>query len=128
VFNPLSAANADASQIASRKQWMDKSLWDRNVASDPSRIVVNADWAKNAMKGEVAPVQPGDRCSFCNASLEGVTTTREKQSRTFRTWDAEMLPTKEIIINEKYISTVREVKACPDCCLKVKKPIVARVV
>jgi hypothetical protein len=114
-------------QDASRKQYMDKSLWDRNVAADKSRIVVNADWAKNAMKGE-APVQDENTCSFCGKSLQGLTTTSEKRSKSFRTWDAKQVSETEMEFTEKYISTVKTVKACPDCCLKIKKPIVARVV
>ena len=114
-----------------RASYMDKSLWDRKkLVKVEGQDITGEDWAADIFDEPARPaLQPGQfYCSFCGVVVDSTNSLSEKKPlisigvRIIEHSDG------EVETRDQVVSKVREIHACKDHYLKIRKPIVVRTV
>jgi hypothetical protein len=67
-------------------------------------------------------------CSFCGDAVDAIHRLTEKKPVIRKVIDTYKDATGEVVVQEKVVTRVETVHACPNCCLNIRKPIVVRSV
>ena len=112
-----------------RANRLDRSMWQVAEERRSSQLdVSNEAWAAGLFSDADFPDPNKEHCTFCGAEIKDqVNTLQEKKPRIV----VKDIPVKigdEITIQRKVTSQVETLKACPNCVLNIRKPIVVRTV
>jgi hypothetical protein len=104
---------------------LDMSMW-RSAEDRKSHVYVDADWATFPNSPEKDPNKL--YCSFCGSEVDQVNQLTERKPVIRKVQDTYRNDSGEIIIQEKVVSRMETVHACPNCVLQIRKPITVRTV
>jgi hypothetical protein len=114
-----------AMRIANR---LDRSLWSHAEERSKVSVVIGDEaWAKGLFEDNPVKLDPDKLyCTFCGDEIDRIHVTSERKPVIRKIIDAYKDESGEIHQIEKVISRVETIHACPNCCLKVRRPITVR--
>jgi hypothetical protein len=111
---------------------MDMSLWKLTSERRKSQVDISSEaWAAGLFPDDpdTPTVKPGQvACSFCGQGVDLINALMEKKPVIRRVMNAYRDDDGEVHIQERVTSRAETVHACKDCCLQIRKPVVAHVV
>ena len=111
-------------QIANQ---LNRSLWRNAEERNTGVCVSDEEWAKDLFPNAPQPRDPNKLyCSFCGDAVDQIAVITEKKPTITRTVDAYKDASGTVVMQEKVVTRMETVNACPRCCLKVRRPIVVR--
>jgi hypothetical protein len=113
-------------RIANR---LDRSMWQVAEQRRTSQVdITDEPWAAGLFADAVLPDPNKLYCSFCQAEITNkIDMLTEKKPVIRKVLDAFKVG-DEIALRERVMSRAEEVRACPNCILQIRKPIVVRTV
>jgi hypothetical protein len=109
---------------------LDANLWRFAEEKRTSQVDISSEpWAENLFD-DAAPMRDPSKiyCTFCNNEVQKIDLLTERKPIIRKTQDAYRDSSGQIVLQERITTRMETINACPNCCLKVRKPIVVRVV
>jgi hypothetical protein len=109
---------------------LDKSLWQFAEEKRTSQVDISSEaWAENIFD-DAPPMRDPNKtyCTFCGTEVQKIDLLTERKPIIRKTEDAYRNASGEIVIQERITTRMETINACPNCSLKVRKPVVVRIV
>lgn len=112
---------------------LDMTLWERGMQERKNRIPLEGPlWAtvtEDLKQENPHPKDPSKTyCTHCGAEVDSLHTTSEKKPLIRYSQTVYRDVDDKLVIQETVVSQLQTINACPNCCLKIRKPITVRTV
>jgi hypothetical protein len=92
-----------------------------------ARVALDQPWAKGMFDAAPKMRDPSKTyCTFCRNEVQQIDLTTERKPKISRTQEAYKDATGAVVIQDRIVTQMETLNACPNCCLNIRRPIVVR--